>query len=60
MKDLKVEYNAVNGFVEMHISIDTIRSISLTGEVLTPPCPTLLWDSLAAGVIGIQLFFKRV
>jgi hypothetical protein len=32
--------------------------MSLTGGVLTPPCLTLLRDSLLAGLIRIQLFFK--
>jgi len=48
------------GFADILISIRLVGFIIMTGRVLTPPCPTLLWDGLQAGVIGnLFIFTKR-
>jgi hypothetical protein len=49
----------IHGTCDFHRKCLISISISLTEGFLTPPCPTLLWDNLSAGLIGIQLFFKR-
>jgi hypothetical protein len=47
------------GFVAILISIKRGGLIILTGGVLTPPCPTPLWDGLQAGLRGNLFFLQK-